>query len=110
MRKFLLAAALALPLTSCGWYENHKDDVQLVIDYAVQLCNFKPKVESVLAMVSAPNPTVVGAFQIAMAICTAITPSQSQGLMSVPPTDSDDCPKVNGVCIEGDFVPPEGEK
>lgn len=109
MRKIVLVGLLAAGLTGCAWYENNKESVGQVVDYALELCKFRPKAESVLAMLSAPNPTVVGAFQIALAICAAVAPAQGQGLILTPTPDPEECPKVNGVCIEGTFEEPKPE-
>lgn len=107
MRKLLLSSALAVSLAGCGvlFPSNEGEDANTVIEYAVQLCSFRPALESVQAILAAQNPLVTGAFNVALAICTAVSPSKSQGLLDVQPASPEDCPKVNGVCVEGEFVP-----
>lgn len=109
MKKFLIVAVFALSLSGCAWWEGNKGTVQQVVDFAISLCSFSPKVEAVAAMLAAPNPTVTGAFQIALAICTAVSPLQGQGLVYQPKTGFGDgeCPKINDVCVEGEFVEPK---
>lgn len=112
MRKVLLASALVAALGGCGvlWPTNSEENPQDVVDFAVQLCNFRPTVESVVRMLTAENPIVVGGFQIALAICTAVSPQQSMGLLDVKPENPEECPKVNEVCVEGAFEPQTPKK
>jgi len=67
---------------------------------AAAICGFLPTVTTVAAILA--NPGVTGAAQIAQAICNAVAKTEPKQplFFYAPPVD---CPKVNGVCIEGDW-------
>ena len=115
--KILRIVCVSLALGGCSWLSS--DQVTQIRSYSVQICNFLPSIESVIAIVNAPNPAVTGAFAIAKAICQAVTGGSetSEGEAGVlfiqdKPKEEEkpreDCPKVNDVCVEGTFV--DGEK
>ena len=81
----------------------YAETIQRIQEHAVKFCSFLPTYASVLAMLTAQDPTVTGALNIATAICDAVT-SKPHSLMSDYYT-KESCPKVNGVCIDGDRVP-----
>jgi len=58
-------------------------------------------------MVNAADPTVTGALAIATAICQIVTRKPHTLFGDLYTKDT--CPKVNGVCIEGDFKEGEGK-
>lgn len=107
MRRIALALLLLIPLAGCGSdpESSYADEIAKVQEYAQQICNFLPHAKSVAAMLTADNPVVTGAFAVATAICNAVT-GKPMGLYSDRYTE-ETCPKVNGICIEGEFVDPE---
>lgn len=90
----------------CEWLANawawatgpsFDDDVQKVRDLTVKVCGFLPTVGTVLAILKASNPAVMGVVAVAAAICEAVKPKPVAALAALPPA-------VNGVKIEGEFV------
>lgn len=103
----VLVASVAVLAASCGEM-TLSEKVKAVQDKAVMICSYMPKADSVQHMLLASNPTTQGIEAIANAICTAVIAWQnSQKTGSAFATE---CPKVNGVCVEGKFVDkPKGE-
>jgi len=107
MKLLLKVSALCavLMLSSCG-----ANQVEQVRAYTVQICRFLPTVASVTAIINAANPNAAGAMHIATAICAAVSQESSiiwtPSIMPVQDAPKD-CPKVNGVCVEGEFVDPD---
>lgn len=100
MRNTLRAVSLAaiLALAGCGGETGTlTDNVKAVQSATTKACSYLPTVASVSAMLTAINPAVAGVAAIAGAICSAVKP-KALGFKS------DACPKVNGVCVEGEFV------
>ena len=101
LRIFLALALLAL-LTGCESNTLAKQ-VKEVQDKAVELCAYLPSFNSVSAILTAGNPTAIGINAVANAICTAVIQwkdHQTNALVT-------DCPRVNGVCVQGQFVQPK---
>lgn len=104
LRAVLLVALLSL--AGCGGETGSlMDNVKAVQAATTKACSYLPTVASVSAMLTANNPTVIGVSAIAGAICNAVTkPPNVLGLKA------EECPEVNGVCVEGDFVDPDDEE
>jgi len=83
------------------------EKVKAIQDKAVQLCAYLPQATAVTAMLSAANPAVTSVGAVANAICTAITNWSSKRTEG---TFTTECPRVNGVCVEGTFVDTIKEK
>jgi hypothetical protein len=100
----LIIMLLPLLLLGCGTgsLDSQVKDVQAA---AVKACGFLPTASSVAAILSAGNPAVTGVTAVATAICAAVTKvaPQARGL-------EQECPRVNGVCVEGEFVPKDQTK
>jgi PBP1b-binding outer membrane lipoprotein LpoB len=109
MKKLSIIAALAVAVLSAGCSETQNDQVAKIREFTVRLCSFMPSVQSVTAILAAANPAVTGTLQIATAICDAVsdTPVPPPGVASLK--SDGECPKVNDVCVEGEWVAP-GEK
>ena len=116
MKKILMVAALSLSLTACNFFPGSGGGTQNTqLDQAVaqvrafceKACSFLPTVESVTAMLTANNPTVVGATAVAHAICNAIKTKPFTLYDDLYTKDS--CPKVNGVCVDGEKKAPSSE-
>jgi hypothetical protein len=100
--RLLLVATLALSLTGCSLFEGEgslENRVKEIQGYTVELCKYLPTAQSVTAIVTASNPAVSGGFAVAQAICVAVTRQASKATLY-----KDSCPKVNGVCVEGDYI------
>ena len=82
------------------------DTVKQIQDETVKLCAYLPTANSVAAIVSAANPAVVGIGAVANAICTAMINWQTD--QKTINSFATECPKVNGVCIEGSYRPKKG--
>ena len=98
--------ALTLILAGCSG-SSLADKVKSVQDEAVKLCAYLPTANSVSAIITAGNPTVVGISAVANAICTAVINWQKDQV--TPNSFATGCPKVNGICVEGQFQPKEGK-
>lgn len=92
----------------CEWLANawhwatgpsFDDDVSKIRDLTVKVCGFLPTVGTVISILKASNPAVMGVVAVATAICEAVKPKPAAtvGLLTLPPA-------VNGVPIEGEFV------
>lgn len=105
MKKLAVAAVAALCLTLSGCTGTSLTEVvKQVQDKAVELCNYRPDPVAVAAMLTAANPTFVGYYAVANAICTAVIQWQNQPKNSI----TSECPKVNGICVTGSFQTPKG--
>lgn len=101
--KALPIVGLTLALSACSLLTSADVQKQAaqVQALAVKTCNFLPTLGSVVGMLTAANPTVVGVTAIAAAIC--------EGVKSIPsitqhgnPIEGSDCPvKINEVCLKG---------
>ena len=80
------------------------DTVKAIQDETVKLCSYLPTVNSVSAIISAGNPAVIGVSAVANAICTAVINWKTA--QATPNSFATECPKVNGVCVEGEFTKP----
>jgi hypothetical protein len=82
------------------------DDVEKIRLATERLCGFVPTVGTVASILTAANPTVVGASAIAMAICQAVTRRQRMLAAWASDPNITDFPShgmVNGVLIEGEW-------
>lgn len=81
-----------------------QDKVSLVRAKAVVICGYLPKPASVEAMLLASSGSVVitGVNELAQAICTAVT--VWEGKKGTGEAFVTICPRVNGVCVEGEFT------
>lgn len=107
MKKLLMIVALSTLLTGCGtWGEmTTAQKVAAIQEKAVALCNYLPQAASVTAMLAASNPTVVSVGAVANAICQAVISWTAK--QATPNSFSTECPKVNDVCVTGNFVKPK---
>src|SRR5215207_2954120 len=102
MRKFILAAALALPLAACQTASSGSTVVDAAIgalptqvqETAVKVCGFLPAAETVAQLIAAfGGPTVPGIVgQIAAEICDAVTKPRTGAIRGTRP---------HGVLIRG---------
>ncbi|MCI0557476.1 MAG: hypothetical protein MN733_03195 [Nitrososphaera sp.] len=98
-------AVTSMLLLGCGWWGSSDipEDAVTIKEIVEASCNFRVSLDSVVKILAASNPTVAGVDAIASAICAAVTSTPDvQALVS-------QCPSVNGVCIEGEFIEKEGE-
>lgn len=101
MKCLVVLAVLSPLLVGCGGGElTLSEKVAEVRAKTTEICSYLPTVNSVAAMISAANPAVVTVGAIAQAICNAVTNPQQSLLKS-------ECPTVNGVCVEGEFIDPK---
>lgn len=91
--------AFLIPLLLVGCTDPRIDEIRAK---AVEICGFAPTLTTVSQILA--NPGLSGAAEIASAICNAVTASKPQGLYGDMYPKETNCPQVNGVCIEGDFV------
>jgi len=98
--RFLIPVVLGLALTSCS--DSLSVTVQRVQDKTVEICSYMPTSQSVLDILKAGGPTTQVPFAIATAICDAVLQWQQANRMKT--AIAQDCPRVNGVCVEGTFV------
>jgi hypothetical protein len=115
--KRLALIAVVLPLAGCGPSFPTIDSQALaeavaqVQAHTVQICQYLPTNNAVIGILTASNPIVETAYNIAKQICEAVTET-------VPPLapaqmgekrlgDERQCPMVRGVCIDGQFVKPK---
>jgi hypothetical protein len=97
---------LLIPLFLFGCTDPRIDEIR---EKAVAICGFAPTLSSVSQILA--NPGLTSAAAIAQAICDAVTAKPPVGLYGNMYPQETDCPKVNGVCVEGDFVEkPKEEK
>jgi hypothetical protein len=89
-----------------GFFGKSTDDqVKEIRELTKQLCSFLPTVDSVLAMVSASHPEVVGPQAIAHAICNVVNAASPTELKSAPEVPAYVWSgSVNGVRVEGERV------
>lgn len=90
-----------------SWFTNSESKlVKDVRKTTVEMCRFLPTIETVVALVAVNNAAVAAASApavlIAKKICAAVT-ARKQGLLGDIPVI------VDGVVIEGEFQPEEGE-
>lgn len=81
------------------------DRVKKIQELVVVGCGFLPTATSVAGILAAPNPAVTGIIAVAVAICHAVKSPPIQGL-----ADLGVYGEVNGVPIEGTFVPTDEVK
>lgn len=74
------------------------EDVEKVRLATVRCCGFLPSVGSVAAILTAGNPTVIGATAVAAAICEVVKAHKWTLVQAGDP------PTLNGIIIEGDWV------
>ena len=106
--KRLLIVALVFFIGGCGVLDSGSslaDKVKAVQDEAVKLCAYLPTATSVSAIITAGDPTVVGISAVANAICTAMINWQTD--QKTVNSFATDCPRVNGVCVEGSYTKPK---
>ena len=107
----LIIMLLPLLLLGCGTgsLDSQVKDVQAA---AVKACGFLPTASSVAAILSAGNPAVTGVTAVATAICAAVTKVCAAVTKVAPQARGleQECPRVNGVCVEGEFVPKDQTK
>lgn len=112
--KRLAIAAVILPLAGCGPSfptidsQALSEAVAQIQKHTVQICAYLPTNNSVVGILTASNPIVETAYNIAKQICDAVT-------ATVPPLEpaqmgekrlgeERQCPMVRGVCIDGQFL------
>lgn len=123
MKRLSVIAALAMAVLAAGCSETQQTQVQKVREFAVRLCGFLPSVNSVAAILAASNPQVSGTLAVATAICDAVaekppveTPAVHRGSLVWPTIliqvqdKPKDCPQVNGVCVDGEWIDPADDK
>ena len=101
----LFALGLIAILGGCTAEMTLAEKVKAVQDKAVQLCSYLPTATSVGAIISAGNPAVVGVSAVANAICTAVINWKST--QATQNSFATGCPKVENICVEGEFVQPK---
>ena len=99
-----LVAALFLALAGCGTEGKFDSQIAAVQAASAKICKFLPTAASVAAILTAGNPAVTGVAATAAAICAAVTVSNPVTLFGMGETKPKECPKVNGVCVEGEFI------
>jgi len=114
MLRALCLFMLFLMLSGCGLWKSEMtipEKVAAVREKAVELCGYLPKADSVEHMLLASNPVSQTVEAVANAICNAVVAWQKQhGAAPSVSALTDDCPRVNGVCVEGEFVDvPKGD-
>lgn len=114
MKPVAASLGAVLLLTGCGPSFPTIDSQALaeavaqVQKHTVQICQYLPTNNSVIGILTASNPIIETAFNIAKQICDAVT-------ATVPPLapaqmgekrlgDDRQCPMVRGVCVEGQFI------
>lgn len=112
MSRYPLVVSLIALLTLAGCSSSTSNVVQAIQDKTVQICQYLPSAQSTLDIIKASTNVDVNG--IAKAICDAVVAwanqgkdqisTPVQGLMSKP-----DCPRVNGVCVDGTFVDKDGK-
>lgn len=109
MRKLALVFAAVFALAGCGEDvpAEISEQIAKVRNYAVQICGFLPTATSVHGMLVSQNPEITGLFALARAICDVAVSGETPplGLLNMDPKE---CPKINGVCVEGSFIPGGG--
>lgn len=102
-KKLLMILVLSSLLAGCGLGGmTTEEKITAIRDKAVNLCGYLPQANSVAAMLAASNPTAVSVGAVANAICQAVISWQSK--QTTPNSFATECPKVNGVCVTGEFV------
>lgn len=119
MKKRIASIALAalLALTGCGPTFPTIDSAALreavaqVQAATVEICKYLPTNETVVGILTQTHAVVETAYAIAQQICSAVTEVAPPPLVQNRRLgDEEQCPMVRGVCIEGRFVAPEGQK
>ena len=110
MKAAAAAIAASLLIAGCGESAPSVDTaainivVKKVQEIAVKICSFLPTDESVVNIIKASS-TGETAYGIAKAICDAVTKADTEGAPDNA-AGKNQCPMVQGVCIEGEFVAP----
>ncbi len=102
----IFALGLIAILGGCTAEMTLQEKVKAVQDKAVLLCAYLPETASVISIISAGNATVVTVNAVANAICTAVINWQAN--KATPNSFASECPKVNDICIRGQFIKPKG--
>jgi len=79
------------------WITGKSSKVEAIRQVTAAMCGFLPTAETVLNILALNNPALLLAEQIGAAICRAVTPSKTLGLVS-------ELPQVGGVPVEGEWV------
>lgn len=95
MKQFAIIAILAMSLAGCN-----ADKVEAIRAFASGYCGFIPSAASVAAVL-AGNPAIATVGGVGKAICDAVTAKKVMTL--IPEGKPAECPKVNDVCIEGEW-------
>ena len=109
------AFAIALFVAGCGPTTPTIDEAAIdavvaqVKGHTIEICQYLPTNETVVNIITASSPVIEGAYNIAKAICDAVT-ADTGSLMDPAQMgtsragDKTTCPMVNGVCIEGQWI------
>ena len=112
MSKIVYVLPILALLSGCVWPSDLTPEVNAVVALVASACSFQVTTDSVLNIIAAANPSVVGAEAVAAAICAAVkaapkgtlttekapvlSPNSKAGKSAV-----ENCARVNGVCVVG---------